>query len=240
MSYQAVIRNAGNTLVMNTTVGMQVSILQGSNSGTAVYVETQKPTTNANGLVSMQVGAGTVVSGNIDSISWAAGPYFIKIETDVAGGTNYTITSVSQLLSVPYALYAAKSAEVAPAVHAIGDAYGGGTVFYVTPDGTHGLIVAGKSQADTCEWYAAQDSISNPARHDANGQKYTDWRLPTFTELTLLYNERAQVGGFTDFYYWSSSEDYNAINALNIHFADGTRHTQDKYAAYTVRAVRSF
>ncbi|MBP7103287.1 MAG: hypothetical protein KBA86_08555, partial [Bacteroidales bacterium] len=61
MSYQAVIRNSSNALVTNTQVGMQISILQGSASGTAVYVETQKPTTNANGLVSIEIGGGTVV-----------------------------------------------------------------------------------------------------------------------------------------------------------------------------------
>ncbi|MDO9633566.1 MAG: fibrobacter succinogenes major paralogous domain-containing protein [Paludibacter sp.] len=110
MSYQAVIRNASDNLVTSSTVGMQFSILQGSASSTAVYVETQTPTTNANGLVSVAIGTGTVVSGNIAAIDWESGPYFIKTETDPAGGTTYTITGTSQLLSVPYALHA-KTAE---------------------------------------------------------------------------------------------------------------------------------
>ena len=110
MSYQAVIRNSSEALVTNTTVGMQISILQGSASGTAVYVETQSPTTNANGLVSFEIGVGTVVSGDFTTIDWANGTYFIKTETDPAGGTSYTIAGVSQLLSVPYALHA-KTAE---------------------------------------------------------------------------------------------------------------------------------
>jgi len=104
MSYQAVIRNSVNDLVTNQTVGMQISILQGSESGTAVYVETQTPTTNINGLVSIEVGSGTVVSGSFSEINWSSGPYFIKTETDPLGGTAYTITGTSQLLSVPYAL----------------------------------------------------------------------------------------------------------------------------------------
>ena len=107
MSYQAVVRDGSNNLVSFANVGMQVSILQGSVSGTAVYVETQTPTSNANGLVSIEIGAGTVVSGTFASIDWSAGPYFIKTETDPTGGTNYTITGTSELLSVPYALYAA-------------------------------------------------------------------------------------------------------------------------------------
>jgi len=106
MSYQAVRRNAGNALVANQQVGMQISILQGS---TAVYEETQTPTSNSNGLVSLEIGTGTVISGSFTAIDWSAGTYFIKTETDLAGGTNYTITGVSQLLSVPFALYAKTS-----------------------------------------------------------------------------------------------------------------------------------
>jgi len=110
MSYQAVVRNSSNQLVTNHAVGMKISILQGTVTGTAVYVETQTPTTNANGLVTLEIGGGTVISGTFAAINWANGPYFIKTETDPTGGTNYTITGTSQLLSVPYALYA-KTAE---------------------------------------------------------------------------------------------------------------------------------
>jgi hypothetical protein len=70
MSYQAVIRNSSNTLIINTNIAMQISILQGSASGTAVYVETQTPTTNANGLTSIEIGGGTVLSGNFSNINW--------------------------------------------------------------------------------------------------------------------------------------------------------------------------
>ncbi len=112
MSYQAVVRDASNDLVTNQTVGIKISILQGSATGTPVYVETQTHITNANGLVSMQIGNGTVISGDFTTIDWANGPYFIKTETDPAGGTNYTVTGTSQLLSVPYALYAGKADNV--------------------------------------------------------------------------------------------------------------------------------
>jgi uncharacterized protein (TIGR02145 family) len=105
MSYQAVIRDASNHLV-TTQVGMQISILQGTENGTPVYVETHTTTPNINGLVTIMIGAGTKVStGTFADIDWSAGPYYIKTETDPAGGTNYTITGTSQLLSVPYALH---------------------------------------------------------------------------------------------------------------------------------------
>lgn len=114
MSYQAVVRNTSNSLVTNQAVGMQISILQGSTTGSAVYEETHTTTSNANGLVTLEIGGGTVVSGTMATINWANGPYFIKTETDPSGGTNYTITGISQLLSTPYALYAKTSGSSTP------------------------------------------------------------------------------------------------------------------------------
>ncbi len=109
MSYQSVIRNSSNALLANTLVGIQLSVLQGIASGTAVYVETQTATTNANGLLSLQIGNGTATTGTFAGIDWANGPYFIKTETDPAGGSNYTITGTQEILSVPYALHAKTS-----------------------------------------------------------------------------------------------------------------------------------
>lgn len=106
MSYQAVIRDADNALITNTEIGMQISILKGSPEGVVVYTETQTPTTNANGLVTIEIG-GEV---GFDAIDWSDDTYFIKTETDPTGGIDYTIVGTSQLLSVPYALHA-KSAE---------------------------------------------------------------------------------------------------------------------------------
>jgi hypothetical protein len=112
MSYQMVVRNSSNAIVASQPVGVRISILQASATGTAVFVETQSPTTNANGLASFIIGEGTLVSGSFAGIEWGNGPYFIKIEVDPAGGTNYTITSTTQLLSVPYALHAGSVAKL--------------------------------------------------------------------------------------------------------------------------------
>ncbi|MBC7862723.1 MAG: collagen-like protein [Bacteroidia bacterium] len=114
MSYQAVVRDASSQLVVSTVVGMQISILQGSPGGTAVYVETQTPATNINGLASIEIGAGTIVTGSFAGINWGSGPYFIKTETDPSGGTAYSITGTTQLMSVPYALYAANGGTTGP------------------------------------------------------------------------------------------------------------------------------
>jgi uncharacterized protein (TIGR02145 family) len=109
MSYQSVIRNSSNVLLANTQVRVRISVLQGSEAGTAVYVESQIATTNGNGLVSIKIGTGTATTGTFAGINWAAGSYFIKTETDPAGGTSYTITGTQEILSVPYAMYAGKS-----------------------------------------------------------------------------------------------------------------------------------
>jgi hypothetical protein len=106
MSYQMVVRNSSNVLIANQVVGVKISLLQGSATGTAVFVETHAPTTNANGLASLTIGDGTNVTGSFAAVNWANGPFFIKIETDPTGGTSYTITGTSQLMSVPYALFA--------------------------------------------------------------------------------------------------------------------------------------
>ena len=109
MTYQSVIRNSSNTLIANTPVGIQISILSTSPTGTAVYIERHTTTTNANGLATLQIGNGTPVAGTFNSIDWSTGNYYIKTETDPAGGTVYSISGTSQLLSVPYALYAEES-----------------------------------------------------------------------------------------------------------------------------------
>ena len=106
LNYQAVVRNSSNALVSNQVVGMKISILFGSASGTVVYAETQTPTTNANGLINISIGSGVVVSGTYSTIEWGRGTHFLKTEIDPTGGTAYSITSTSELLSVPYALYA--------------------------------------------------------------------------------------------------------------------------------------
>lgn len=108
LSYQAVVRNSADELIVNTQVGMQITILQTSTSGTVVYTETQTPTTNENGLLSVVIGEGP----DFNLIDWSADIFFVKTEIDPAGGTNYTITGITQLLSVPYALYAAKAGAV--------------------------------------------------------------------------------------------------------------------------------
>lgn len=107
-NYQAVVRNASNTIVNNQSVGMRMTIQQGSIGGTTVYSETFGTTTNAYGLVNLKIGSGTSTD-DFSAIDWSAGPFFMETAIDLTGGTNYAVMGTSQLMSVPYALYAKTS-----------------------------------------------------------------------------------------------------------------------------------
>ena len=109
-NYQTVIRNTGNAVVADATVGVRVSILQGSENGNVVFVETHTATTNANGMLTLTIGGGKVQQGTIGDIDWSNGPYFLRTETDPNGGDSYSITSTQQMQSVPYALFAKEAA----------------------------------------------------------------------------------------------------------------------------------
>ena len=109
MTYQSVVRNSSNVLVANSAVGVKISILKTSPTGSLVFSETHSVTTNANGLATFIIGTGMPVSGDFYGIDWGSDSYFLKTETDPTGGNSYSIANTSQLLSVPYALYAEKS-----------------------------------------------------------------------------------------------------------------------------------
>jgi len=98
--YQAVLRDASGNIIANTAETVVVAILQGGPSGTVVYQETHNITTTAQGIINLNIGAGTVNSGVFANINWGSGPYYVKITIGA------TVISNSQLLSVPYALYA--------------------------------------------------------------------------------------------------------------------------------------
>jgi uncharacterized protein (TIGR02145 family) len=113
-SYQAVVRNASNQLLSNQQCRVRISLLTAPDATISVYAEEHITQTNANGLFSVEIGNGTVLSGNFSSIDWSSGSYFIQNEIDPTGGTNFTISSTQRLLSVPYALYAATSGNPIP------------------------------------------------------------------------------------------------------------------------------
>ena len=109
MSFQTVVRNSLGKLVVSKNIGVRLSVLKTTATGTAVYVEQHTKTSNANGLLTLELGTGTVATGSFSTIDWSQGPYFLKTEMDVNGGTNYTISGVTEFLTVPYAMSAKNS-----------------------------------------------------------------------------------------------------------------------------------
>ncbi len=106
ISFQAVMRNANNELISKKSIGIRISILQGTSNGIVVYTESQNVVSDFNGLISLQIGTGLVSFGPFSDIDWANGPYFIKTEADPTGGYDYSIIGSTELLSVPYAMFA--------------------------------------------------------------------------------------------------------------------------------------
>ena len=107
MNYQGVARNAAGSPLASTNISLRLTVHDGSATGTSVYQETHSVTTNVFGLYNVSIGAGTVVSGTFAGIAWGTGTKWVQVEIDPAGGSSYTSLGASQLLSVPYALYAA-------------------------------------------------------------------------------------------------------------------------------------
>jgi uncharacterized protein (TIGR02145 family) len=109
INFQSVLRNTTGEVVSNSSVSLRISILSGTITGTSVYSETHAKTTDAGGLMSLQIGSGTVLSGVFGNIDWGSTSHFIKLEADFSGGSNYIVLGTQELMSVPYALYASKT-----------------------------------------------------------------------------------------------------------------------------------
>jgi uncharacterized protein (TIGR02145 family) len=217
-SYQAVVHDALDQIVQNTTIGMQISVIQGTVSGSSVYVETQTPTTDVNGLVSLEIGGGTNVSGDFSTIDWANGPYFIKTEIDLNGGTTYTISGTAQMLSVPYALYA-KSAGNGEA-----DGTESGQMKYW--DGTAWVTVATtQNEGATLQmiggvptWTGGTPPSSTPnVTNPTTGKIWMDRNLGA-TQIATSFND---VDSYGDLYQWGRAADghESRTSALNATLA---------------------
>ena len=210
MSYQAVIRNSSDALVTNTQVGMQISILKGAADGTAVYTETQTPTTNANGLVSIEIGD----EAGFSIIDWTNDIYFIKTETDPEGGTNYTITGVSQLLSVPYALHAKTAETVTGALDETDPLFSQSTAKGITAADTARWNKASGSPAETDPVFAAWDKSTGIqiSTSQVNGlENYIDEESdPVFKNSYAAWIRESDIGNLQNLSGKNSGDETSA------------------------------
>jgi uncharacterized protein (TIGR02145 family) len=189
ISYQAIIRNSSNALVISAEVGMRISILRDSASGISVYSETQTPVTTADGVVTLEIGTGTS-AGSLSDIDWTDGIYFIKTETDPAGGTNYSISSTCQLMSVPYAFYA----------DITGDKFSGkysdltGTPDFTDwdRDSTDNVTLAGNQIIDGNKAFTGKTIVLSPVNaQDVASKAYVD---SLQNQFTVMENELINRG----------------------------------------------
>jgi uncharacterized protein (TIGR02145 family) len=109
INFQSIVRNTNGLIVSNKTLSIKISLLSDSITGTQVYSESHAIKTDAIGLVSLQIGSGTALSGSFANINWGNAAHFIKLEADFTGGTTYELLGAQELMSVPYALYAVKT-----------------------------------------------------------------------------------------------------------------------------------
>lgn len=150
--YQAVARASNGDLIKDQKVGFRISILQGSASGAAVYIEEHVDTTNVYGLVNLQIGKG-ISSDDFSNINWANGPYFVQVAMDTVGGTDYILMGTSQLLSVPYAMHAKTSDKIVSADTTICNASNTGSMRY-----NHTKNVM--EYCNSSNWIALQSGLS--------------------------------------------------------------------------------
>jgi hypothetical protein len=197
ISYQAVIRNASGDLIKNSSIGFKISILQSSASGSPVYVETQTPVTNENGLITLEIGGGAAITGLFSSISWGDGPFYLKTEADPNGGTNYTVTGTTQILSVPYALYSKTTSNIFSSdllVNSLTVGRGNGSIATNAAFGNHALYVntTGYSNVAIGSYALYKDKIGHNSVAIGDSALYnnqTSW-IPYFHNYSIhgLYN----------------------------------------------------
>ena len=150
INYQAVARDNSGNLLTNKTIAIKISILTGSSSGTVEYSETfSSASTNGFGVFSLQIGTGNVVSGTFNTIKWESANHYLKVEMDASGGSSYTTMGTSQLVSVPYAMFANKSGSTDLSKSKLGDIGDVKGTFY------KGQVL----KWDGTNWSAANDSI---------------------------------------------------------------------------------
>lgn len=210
INYQAVIRDNGGAVLANQAVGMKVSILQGSPSGTAVYEESFSPTTSQFGLVNVVIGQGTVISGDFTTIDWSAGPYYAEVSADETGGTSYSVLGTQQLMSVPYSLYAETAENVTNDQVNDADADPNNEIQDISLTGTD-LTISGGSTVDLS---VIQDGVN-----DADADPNNEIQAISFSNDTLYLSNGGQVylGAYgVDLVNDADADPNNEIQAISF------------------------
>lgn len=203
INYQAVARGSGGQLIVNQTIGLQISILDGGASGTELYRERHFIATNQLGLFSLQIGTGSVQAGAFGTINWSTGSKFLKLELDPAGGTNFILMNNNQIVSVPYSLYAnsagtlSGSATISPSQITSGGAASSQVMMWNGTNWVPGTVTTTQSTDATLE---GDGSISDPlkiAQQSATTGQVLMWNGSTWQPgtVTTTQNTDATISG---------------------------------------------
>jgi len=214
ISYQAVIRNNSGVIVANHAVGVKISILKGSSTGTPVYSQTQTQTTDSSGLISIEIGGGT----GFNTIAWANDAYFAKTEVDPAGGSNYSIMGTSQFLSVPYALQANTSSGVVNMTQLQIDA--------LTPNS--GLMVYNSTSKelniyDGTIWKSLNTQPVTPFRHSV-GESFQGGTI-FYVDTTGMHGLIAAPSDQSGYIKWCIGTTYTSTGATATAIGTGNANT---------------
>jgi hypothetical protein len=213
-----VARNAVGDPIATSTIGIQITILKTSPTGASQYSENHFVNTDAFGLFNLVIGAGAVQSGNMATIDWSNDTYYLKVGMDATGGSSFVTMGTTQLLSVPYALYAKTAGSVngntggGNFTHYIGEEFGGGVVFHLWKDATgaeHGLIVDKVDLSTAQEWSNVYDVEIGPAAQSlwdglSNSNAIVNQPGHISSAAALCLN--STNGGYTDWYLPSTYE----------------------------------
>ncbi|HEY3386415.1 MAG TPA: hypothetical protein VGK46_07890, partial [Saprospiraceae bacterium] len=165
-NYQGIARDGSGTPLAERNISLRLSILQGALPGTAVYEEIHYVLTNKFGVFSIEVGHGNGQLGLLEDVDWGSDQHYIKIEMDPEGGTNFMLLGESQLLSVPYALYAGNgtSGESLWQENSKGIHYTEGNIGIGTDKPAHQLSILGNNPNDDGRVYLDIHNESNSNR----------------------------------------------------------------------------
>ncbi len=215
-NYVAVARNSSGQPISSENIGVQISILKTSSNGAIQYSENHSVSTDSFGLFNLVIGTGNIQSGSISTIDWSSDNYYLKIGIDSINGTNFLTVGITQMLSIPYALYAKNAGSIAGGgyngfTHYIGEPYGGGVVFHLWKDEQnieHGLIVDKNDLSTSQSWCTISNYLIGPSAQSYwNGASNTNAIIAQYgnsTAAALCAN--STNSGFTDWYLPAADE----------------------------------
>jgi hypothetical protein len=192
-NYSAVARNAAGQPIATTTIGIQITILKTSPTGASQYSENHFVNTDAFGLFNLVIGAGAVQSGSMATIDWSNDNYYLKVGMDASGGTNFLTMGTTQLLSVPYALYAKSAGTVSGGANETDPIFGSS-------------VASGISAVDTANWNNKQNQLIAGSNITINGNTINASASGGGSGITI-----ASVSSAGDTLYLSNGQTFVAV-----------------------------